>query len=218
MLMPYSVTQLHWICLHNTNNFYALQPLQCQTQQNYAKKIQSQKYKNCRSFSCQQNFTSFPGANPVLMAVGFYRLLSHHILLNKDIDNVCLQTASVIFPQLELKLHKSEKKLHTHTHTHTRLTSLFSGTIEVSQYQKGKTNLDFTEAREWVAVASAGPYASLLLAPERQLHQHPTALFFTGRMSYLPPNQQRQSTEGTIDPKQRLIENITGMEIKLKQK
>jgi len=65
---------------------------------NYAKKIPSQKYKNCRSFSCQQNFTSFPGANLVLMAVGFYRLLSHHILLNKDIDNVCLQTASVIFP------------------------------------------------------------------------------------------------------------------------
>jgi len=37
------------------------------------------------------------------------------------------------------------------THTHTRLTSLFSGTTQVSQYQKGKTNLDFTEARdsEW---------------------------------------------------------------------
>jgi len=35
-------------------------------------------------------------------------------------------------------------------HTHTRLTALF-GTTRVSQYQKGKTNLDFTEARdsEW---------------------------------------------------------------------
>jgi len=31
----------------------------------------------------------------------------------------------------------------------------------------GKTNLDFTGAREWVAVASAGPYASLHLAPDR---------------------------------------------------
>jgi len=37
-------------------------------------------------------------------------------------------------------------------------------------------------------VASAGPYASL--------HQHPTTQFFTGRMPFLPPNQQRQSTEG----------------------
>jgi len=35
--------------------------------------------------------------------------------------------------------------------THTRLTALCSGTTWVSQYQKGKTNLDFTEARdsEW---------------------------------------------------------------------
>jgi len=67
----------------------------------------------------------------------------------------------------------------------------------VSQYQKGKTNLDFTEARdsEW-QVASAGPYASLHLAPDRQPRQHPTTQVFTGRMPFLPPNQQRQSTEG----------------------
>ena len=45
-------------------------------------------------------------------------------------------------------------------------------------------------------MASAGPYASLHLAPDRQPHQHPTALFFTGRMPFLPPNQQCQSTEG----------------------
>jgi len=49
-----------------------------------------------------------------------------------------------------------------------------------------------------VAVASAGPYASLHLAPDRQPHQHPTTQFFTGRMTFLPPNQQRQSTEGCV--------------------
>jgi len=40
---------------------------------------------------------------------------------------------------------------HSTQHTHTRLTALFSGTTQVSRYQKGKTNLDFTEARdsEW---------------------------------------------------------------------
>jgi len=34
---------------------------------------------------------------------------------------------------------------------HTRFNGPFSGTTRVSQYQKGKTNLDFTEARdsEW---------------------------------------------------------------------
>ena len=45
----------------------------------------------------------------------------------------------------------------------------FSGTTRVSRYQKGKTNLDFTEARDsqCYIVASAGPYASLHLAPDR---------------------------------------------------
>jgi len=41
---------------------------------------------------------------------------------------------------------------HTHTHTHTHpFNGSFSGTTRVGQYQKGKTNLDFTEARnsEW---------------------------------------------------------------------
>jgi len=38
---------------------------------------------------------------------------------------------------------------HTHTHTHTHpFNSLWSGTTQVSRYQKGKTNLDFTGARD----------------------------------------------------------------------
>jgi len=47
-------------------------------------------------------------------------------------------------------------QLHSHTHTvsviHTHpFNGPLSGTTQVSQYQKGKTNLDFTEARdnEW---------------------------------------------------------------------
>jgi len=47
-----------------------------------------------------------------------------------------------------------------------------------------------------VAVASVGPYARQHLAPDRQPRQHPTTQFFTGQMPFLPPNQQRQSTEG----------------------
>ena len=48
-------------------------------------------------------------------------------------------------------LHKTDMpKWHTHTHTHP-FNGHFSGTTQVSRYQKGKTNLDFTEARdsEW---------------------------------------------------------------------
>ena len=49
-----------------------------------------------------------------------------------------------------------------------------------------------------MAVASAEPYASLHLAPDRYQRQHPTTQFFTGRMPFLPPNQQRLSTEGGL--------------------
>jgi len=44
----------------------------------------------------------------------------------------------------------------------------FSGTTRVSWYQKGKNQSGFYwSKRQWVAVLSAGPYASLHLAPDR---------------------------------------------------
>ena len=49
------------------------------------------------------------------------------------------------------------RNTHTHTHTHTHtFNSILSGTTRVSRYQKGKTNLDFTEARgsEWSGISS----------------------------------------------------------------
>jgi len=51
--------------------------------------------------------------------------------------------------------------------THTHLTAL-SGTTRMSRFQKGKTNLDFTEARhsEW-QWHQLGHNASLQLAPDR---------------------------------------------------
>ena len=64
----------------------------------------------------------------------------------------------------------------------------FSGTTQVSRYQKGKTNLDFTEARDsecqWHQL---GHMQVCILLQTRQPHQHPTTLFFTGRMPFLPP-------------------------------
>ena len=47
--------------------------------------------------------------------------------------------------------------------------------------------------RSWDAVASAEPYANNLhLDPDNNHHS-----IFTGRMLFLTPNQQCQSTEGT---------------------
>jgi len=71
-----------------------------------------------------------------------------------------------------------------------------SGTIRVSRYQKGKTNLDFTEARDsewqWHQLGRMQVCTSL------QTDNHastPPLSFFTRRMPFLSPNQQRQSTE-----------------------
>jgi len=65
----------------------------------------------------------------------------------------------------------------------------------VSRYQKGKTSLDFTEARDSEQWHQLG-HMRLQLAPDRQPRQHPMTQFFTGRMPFLLPNQQCQSTEG----------------------
>jgi len=66
----------------------------------------------------------------------------------------------------------------------------------VSWYQKGKTNLNFTEARDsewqWHLLGHMQVCTSL------QTDNHastPTTQFFTGRMLFLPANKQRQSTE-----------------------
>ena len=92
---------------------------------------------------------------------------------------------------------------HTHTHTHTFNGPLY-GTTRVSRYQKGKTNLDFTEARDsewqWHQLGHMQVCISLLTSVLNKLQtcQHPTAQFFTGRMPFLPPNHQCQSTEGKV--------------------
>ena len=54
----------------------------------------------------------------------------------------------------------------THTHTHS-FNGHFSGTTQVSRYQKGKTNLDFTGARDSEWQWHQLGHASLHLAPDR---------------------------------------------------
>jgi len=44
--------------------------------------------------------------------------------------------------------------------------------------------------RQWVTVASAGPHASLHLAPRQITMPAPQHSVFTGRMPFLPPTQQ----------------------------
>jgi len=80
-------------------------------------------------------------------------------------------------------------------HTHTRLTALFPRLP--GRYQKGKTNLDFTEARDsgWHQLG----HMQVCISLQTDNHASTSPLsFFKGRMPFLPPNQQRQSTGGTL--------------------
>ena len=76
---------------------------------------------------------------------------------------------------------------HTHTHTHP-FNGPLSGTTQVSVYQKGETNLDFTKARDsgsgisW-AICKSAPCSRQITKPA------PHHSVFTGWMPFLPPNQ-----------------------------
>jgi len=75
---------------------------------------------------------------------------SYDSLVEINLDTVCSLSLSAFY---------APRRTHTYP-----FNGPFSGTTRVSRYQKGKTNLDFTEARdsEW-----QWPYASLHLAPDR---------------------------------------------------
>jgi len=100
---------------------------------------------------------------------------------------------------VNVQFHHPGTQLHikyTHTHTHT-FNGPLSGTTRVSQYQKDKTNLDFTETRDsewqWHQLHHMQVCTSL------QTDNHastPPLSFFTDRMPFLPLNQEGQSTEG----------------------
>jgi len=69
----------------------------------------------------------------------------------------------------------------------------------VSRYQKGKTNLDFTEARdsEWQWYQLGHMQVCTSFQTDNHTSTHHSV--FTGRMPFLPPNQQHRSTEGTSE-------------------
>jgi len=66
----------------------------------------------------------------------------------------------------------------------------------VIRYQKSETDLGFTEAkdseRQWHQLGHMQVCTSLQTDNTPAPHHS----VFTGRVSFLPPNQQRQSTEG----------------------
>ena len=89
--------------------------------------------------------------------------------------------------------------IHTHAHTHSHLTALCPGLPGwAGTYQKGKTNMDFFLKQETVS-GSGISWARCKSAPcsRQTTTPAPHHSVFTGRMPFLAPNQQRQSTEGS---------------------
>ena len=86
--------------------------------------------------------------------------------------------------------------INIHTYIHP-FNGPLSGTTRVSRYQKSKTNLDFTEARdsEWQWHQLGHMQVCTSFQTDNHASTQPLS-FFTGRMPFLPPNQQRQNTEG----------------------
>jgi len=70
----------------------------------------------------------------------------------------------------------------------------------VSQYQKGKTNLDFTGARdsEWQWHKLGHMQVCTLLQTDNHASTPPLE-FFTGRMPLLLPNQQHKALKATVE-------------------
>jgi len=80
----------------------------------------------------------------------------------------------------------------------------------VSWYQKGKTNLDFTGARdsEWQWHRLGHMQVCTSLQTDNNAST-PSLSFFTRRMPFLPANQQRQSTKGlSITPTMSLTHSL----------
>jgi len=83
---------------------------------------------------------------------------------------------------------------HTHTHTHTRLTALFPGLPRWAGTRKVKPI--WILLKQETVSASGISWAICKSAPRSRpiTMPAPHRSVFTGRMPFLPPNQQRQST------------------------
>ena len=91
----------------------------------------------------------------------------------------------------------------THTHVTHTYNGPFSGTTQVSRYQKGKTNLDFTEASDSACQWHQLGHMQVCTLLQTDNHTSTPSLFFY-RPDALPAAQptaskhlRHQSTEGT---------------------
>ena len=109
-----------------------------------------------------------------------YNLGVHYLILIPFWQKYCcenkLSNGSLMFTSSSHFLCAAEQNTetqYTHTHTHTHpFNGPLSRTTRVSRYQKGKTNLDFTEARdsEWQWHQLGHMHGNTIIAKNRLIH------------------------------------------------
>ena len=119
------------------------------------------------------------------------------LIFKKKIETLLPKTIKIQLCLFDLLL-KTLEILFYQTHTHTRLTSLCPRLPGWAATRKVKP-ISILLKQETVS-GSGISWAICKSTPRsRQInHSSTPPPFFTGQMPFLPPNQQRQSTEGSV--------------------
>ena len=109
---------------------------------------------------------------------------------------LCSKWQESLLPQMDCATcYDSRNLVSCRNNTHTRFTALFPRLPRWAGTSKVKPI--WILLKQETMSGSSISWAVCKSAPSsRQPCQHPITQFFTGRMPFLPPNQQRQSTEG----------------------
>ena len=123
---------------------------------------------------------------------------------NKCTLNVSIFTHSKCFHSLIRTHTRTHARTHTHTHT---FSGLLSGTTRVGQYQKGKTNLDFTEERdsEWQWHQLAHMQVCTSLQADNHVSTPPLS-FLQARCPSCRPNNSVKALKASFTNKTRKTE------------
>jgi len=113
-------------------------------------------------------------------------------------DEWCVKKSSMQLKSIPVHYIYTHARTHarTHAHTHTRLTALFQGLPRCAGTRKVK--LIWILLEQETASGSGISRAICKSTPRSRQTTMPAPhhSVFTDRMPFLPPNQQRQSTEG----------------------
>ena len=82
-----------------------------------------------------------------------------------------------------------------------------AGICRLCRYQKGKTNVDFTEARDSECQCHQMGYMKVCTLLQTDNHASTPPFSFTGQMPFLPPNQRRKALKAHR-PSRQMVQSL----------